>query len=277
MVQTASILDHRLWGVDQALARYSLPIYCAHGKRAPTLVGTGFLLQVDTHTVIVTAAHVIEHEGEGELVIPGAEGFYRLPQMYRSCVKATSAPDFDVAFDVLHPVHAKALRRYAAVPVSWVDSNHIPDRDYVYTLIGFPVSRNKQGIRSNTIRGVVHRFHAQALDAADYEVFGLDQTLYLMLSERSLNIVGPNGRLRTPPSPYGISGCGIWCVGAADSIADGAVALSLVGIATRYIGRSRQFQGTRIALVLEALRDLFPSLSGDIPKSQYVQVDFVLE
>jgi hypothetical protein len=179
MSMTEPLAD--LWSeMDVALARYAVPIYGMRGKRSPILLGTGFLLDVSNKRFLVTAAHLIfANEREHELSVPGVQGFYLLPPMFRSLLKNPSDHDFDIAFDELPPQLVTALGRYPAVPIAWASPNHIPDERYAYTLTGFPTSRNKPGVKGNMVHAIVHRFHARTAEYDDYERRGLNVALHL--------------------------------------------------------------------------------------------------
>jgi len=247
------------------------------GKRAPILLGTGFFLKIAARYFIVTAGHVLTNERECELGVPGTRGLYLLPPMFRSHVGSGSIHDFDFAFDELPPPVSAALsRRYRAVPISWTGSNHVPNEMYIYTMVGFPTSRNKPGIRQNMLHAVAHPFHAGTLVYEEYERRGLDVALHLALGLQPLGIKNVDGSVRTSPNPRGISGCGVWCVGTPDAIAAGQRKVALVGIGVRYDKNSKHVEATRIAVLLEAMRDLYPELSPHIPRSEYVEVDFHL-
>ncbi len=260
--------------LEDTLAEFPVPIYGLKSNRVPVLVGTAFLLRIESVIFIVTAAHVIAEGREAGLWVMGNAGFQQLAmQMYCARPDLQHGIDFDVAFNVLPAaLRDSLLSRYSAVDIAVCEPNHVVNSKTIYCFLGHPSSLNKQKLNTNTLTATILPYRIVTLQWAEFEALGLNLSMHLAMRFDSPNTKHPDGVVRTPPNPKGASGCAVWSLGSLAEIDQGTASPKVVGVGIAHRTHPDRLEATRIAAVLETIRAIQPDLSLHIPKGQFLGV-----
>jgi hypothetical protein len=124
---------------------HSCPIYDISESKGD-LIGSGFLLKLDSQLVLITAAHVLENIRSSDLYLPGHGTIVPLEGQLHTTLRYETGgrPNYglDFAWVVLSPRCAESV---SAQPLTAedLDPNDIPRIQVHYGFAGFPASQNK--------------------------------------------------------------------------------------------------------------------------------------
>lgn len=264
-------LEATIAAMEAALAEIPIPIYGIKPNKVPWLAGSAFILRIADHRFFVTAAHVLNEKGDKGLHVPGPVGLQQLAmQFYRTKIDKVHGFDFDLAFNVVPPHLEKACSRYDPVEIASVDPNHIPSTDTIYSFLGCPSTQNKAKLNTKTLEPTILPYQAVTLPESDYENCGLNTSIHIAVGFDQPNTKYPDGTIRTPPDPKGISGCSVWSLGRLPEIDSGKARAKLVAVGIAHMKHPERLEATRIAMLLECIRQIFPDLAGHIPASKFL-------
>ena len=271
-------LEARIAQLEMSLAKYPVPILGVKANKTPSIVGSGFLLHIAHRTFITTAAHVLNEQGDQGLYVPGPNGLHQLAmKIYRTHMDEAHGIDFDLAFNELPADLPGVLSHYASIDIRQADPNHVPSTDTIYSFIGYPASRNKARLDTRTIQPTILPYRAVTLLPEQYEQCGLSTSVHLAVGFDEPNTKYPNGSVATPPNPKGISGCSVWSLGRLPAIDSNVASPQLVGIGIAHMKHPERLEATRIAVLLEAIRQIFPDTSPHIPQSEFFGTSVTLK
>lgn len=237
--------------------RFVTPLYSAKPGSPPDLGGSGTWLQIGDEKFLVTAAHVIDH---GYTWIPMEIGFKKLvspcymtipPSGDRSSDRCDIGIYHLLAEDIeaKHPFHE-------FIKISDVDVDLLHQAGEQFEFFGYPHRKQKS---DKTTRKLIPIFMSILSDTVGENIFkklGLSVFSHVVIAFRRKTMMA-DGRIITAPLPTGMSGGAVWKKTA------GRDERKLAAIVIEYSDDC--LIGTRIAIVLEFIRALRPSLSMYIP------------
>jgi len=238
--------------------KYVTPLYRMDKDGVPELGASGVWLAVGHRRFLLTAAHAID---DGFRWFPQQQGFRKLPDF----VFLSTAPqgnrnldNIDVAIVPLGAVEIAAMHpKHQFVTLAEVAVNldhHLGDR---YEFTGFPY----RGATVIHWRRLITQRYVSITDRIatlrEYQVRGYSPLAHVLIRYIRRKMLR-DGIQITGPEPHGMSGGGIWKI---DLLTGDR---KLAGIATE--NPSQYLVGTRIALFLEPLRTIDPTISTLIPK-----------
>lgn len=271
------LLERKASALEDGLANFPVPIYGVKANRLPAMVGTGFLLRIRNITFFVTASHVLDEGRESGLWVTDGTRFHQVAmEVYRTRLDAARGLDFDLAFNELPPALHEALSRHTPVDIERCDPNHVPHRQIIYSFIGYPASLNKPKLNTKQLDATMLPYRVVCLKQTLFDQLQLNSSVHLAMEFDPPNTKYPDGSIRTPPTPKGISGCAVWALGSVAEIDRGVALPKVVGVGIAHRRNPERLEATRIAGVLETIRAIRPDLSPYIPSSRFLGVGVTL-
>jgi hypothetical protein len=191
------------------------PIYGIN-KGQGTVLGSAFLLNVGGYTLLITAAHVLYLKHEYVLCLPG-EGVL-VPfdgEAYTTCVyNRNGRPNFrqDIAFVVLKPDSAAAIRGCRVLEPADLDVNHSPLPQTLYSFTGFPETKNRPKLGRRFLpTNVVYT--AVPASSLLYTQLRYNQSSHFAVEFKRSHVFSHRLQVTTGPKPHGMSGGPVWRLG----------------------------------------------------------------
>jgi hypothetical protein len=144
--------------------------------------------------------------------------------------------------------------------------NDTAARGHLYAIIGFPCTRNKTKYSAKLIKRGAFAYAEGPVSTSVYHAMKVQEQGFLLVNFDRNKVVVADGRVETAPDLHGISGGGAWRI---DRLgAEGSEGASLVGICVQQHPEKRALEAVRIGLVLETIRQIYPSETKAIPASK---------
>jgi hypothetical protein len=253
----------------EALGAYAVPIMTLPKKtQSPFLVGTATLFRFDTELFLITAKHVVDNLDDGLIITSGKTGHIKFSaEMAAFEYEKGSGLDHDICVIRLAPEVEQNLHGHFKIADEHQVSTVLPyDKLVLYAFVGYPHSKNKpkpNAVASNIEwkpfyyalreRRIISELHTADKSEEFHVAFcaPFDKMMDVSLSRRI-----------QPPTPYGISGCGVWQLilnrdtGAVDSC-------MLVAVGIEYLRKDDAFVATRIHSPLAAIAQFTRILANE--------------
>jgi hypothetical protein len=244
----------RVWRTHEE----GLPSLCLKAARQPFLIGSGIPLQVGRTAVIATAAHVLARVGGASVLTVGRSRSLLLSGERRGFGhRRGRSVDVDLALLVLNDDERDEMRKHYTFSYS-LDYAPLPAMHDIafYTVIGYLHSRNKLSpplVRSGRVTAnyFITRARLPLSQVKSPDKFA---EFHFALGARPKGAVGTVGEKVSFPSPFGLSGGGVWWLDLRSLSA--APIPRLVGIAIEHHPRAGAFVCTRIENVDTMIHDL---------------------
>lgn len=254
----------------QDFRRAVRPVYAVEDRGPnPRLkhAGTGVLLRIDGHPVLVTAAHVLDPLRQRvELSVGGLPGTHPVP-IEGGIVRMTAPPQgnrfkdhVDSAFWKMPDKAVAALGNVWFVDPFRISHNRAPVERRYYMAMGFAQSRNRKSI-DNTRRGIsnlISRYSGSVIEipalAAELGVSGADH-MFLNFEKRAQ---AEDDATIDAFTPTGLSGGPLLDLG--DFVSEGAYSTdtthsaSLSGILIEYHPKHKAVVAVKIGPIVAAIK-----------------------
>lgn len=258
---------------EQSLLEYLLPIVGTDGNYGQA-IGSGFLLQLSSGTVLITAAHVLSELQNCFLRVPSRSGMVVLegkPHVTREIRDASF--DADVGICLLDI--EKMTDRPSATPltVADLDVDDIPSPQTAYGCWGAPREENRVIGGEFDVRATFYG----GLSASDetYDLVGRQPaTHFVMNCDRRL-MFGESCQPVQAPGFDGISGGPLFRLGTFEEIIRGCARPKLIGMMIEGWDRWSAVVSIRVSVIVTALRQWFPQFASELPLPSYVEVQMV--
>jgi len=228
-------------------------------------IASGVLIQICNEVFFLTAAHVMDRDSEGELLIPGKTVFIPLTGNFSKMHLPSSGLRLDDKFDVaycclesecvseLHP-DCRILQR------DDVSLEGAPPSRRVYTVCGYPWRRTKT--RGRSIDTLLTTLQGYEVGTDVYEKLGLSRQHSIVLwINRKRMMSARLKRTVTPPSPAGMSGGGFYFL-ESDGQRGSMPRFRLAGITTTFHRDKSLLVATRLRVFVDCIFHNRPELAA---------------
>lgn len=265
--------------LESKVQRFALPIYGVRGTVGKP-IGSGFLLGIAGHTLLVTAAHVVDERHVCTLQIPGATRIVPFGGTVYSTGPREKVRDPDYGLDIaLFDLDLSAMLEQPATPVlavSDLDPSDLPARQTAYGFVGFPGSEN-EALPGHRFQIASTYYGGEPANQSKYDILGYDpRTHFIMMFEKQ-RMIDPDGREVEVPEPFGMSGGPVWRLGTFPEIDNATAEPKVIAVTVEWAPKANCLVGVRMSLVLEAMRQLMPALKEHIPEAAHVQAAVKLD
>ena len=243
-----------------------VPIYAPDKKRRPEVVGSGVLLVIGEDVLLLTAAHVIDLNDEGDRATFYVPRGLELDALECPAWKNVLPPGKSREHDVLDigfmAISDEATKLLGHVPLALaaIDSRHRPGGANYYQFCGYPRTMNRPRVPFRSVRPSPLAFTARSVPHRRYEQIGLSPGAQILLGV-DLDRVNDMNRTAGPmPDPHGISGGGVF------RLTQNRAAGSLIGIALELRRDAKVLIGGGIAGWLQVIATACPHLGAEIQR-----------
>ena len=251
------------------------PIFQEDHRHRLELVGSSVLLKAAERAFVITAAHVWDWREKGPLFIGSRNDLIELKGRSKWTQPPNAGKRIDDRIDLAFIEPTEGIVKHlsdcrfltpdeidvddVAIPVLGIGSN--------YLVIGYPETRVDSRPPWTKVIPNPFFYGTFPVNEGEYQQFGIQEYSHVLLEyDRDTNqtIHGT----RTGPDPHGVSGGGLWRF---DSILeDNPASDRLVGIMIEYHEGPRRMIATRIGLVVEAMKSLYPEIALALPTPRRV-------
>lgn len=278
---------------EYAHRRHVVPLYEPGEREEARLAGSGVLIAIpglasaDPTVLIVTAAHVADFSDDSTLFVPGSDGGPVGPRPFvtladvtvgegtRTALPASGTRDPDDPLDIAFAeIDISQLGpSYAPVWAIQAEPDEAADPFSLYVMHGYPRTKNGKYRPGQHIQPVIHAHTAKAAPAERLPD-RFDPAFHIALHyDRKNDYDLSTGGQRVAPDLDKMSGGPIWGIPGDATLLGQESRLSLVGICTEQPRGTEVVMGTRMNVVLEAIKYRHPDLAHGLPRTATTRVN----
>lgn len=244
-------------------------------------LATGFLLRVDRHHFLVTAAHVLDANNECnacDLATYGqdcTEAVVLHGDSFRTSVpqgKTRLDDRLDVGFIRLGDELVAQIGEDRFLPPQMADVESRRRLPAVYGALGYPADYNVEVSPTVDTPVTPHPFlYISTFHPPEaYRRLGVSEGTHLLLQISNKKTRAAGGTKEKVPDLHGMSGGGFWRLTAYGS---NPAAPRLLGVTIEWRqGKHNGLLASRMSLVFEGIRAVYPDLSPSIPRSHLANI-----
>lgn|GEM_PF-5408217 len=230
-------------------------------------VGSSVLLGHNEIFYCVTNAHILDHINFNKIFAMIGNG--------NNCsiggeLRSTAPPDkgdrkddiYDITIVKLDEQTVTTLKSagYVFLHIDDIHSAYQAGPFNKLLFLGYPISKTKFDYPGNKIILSPIKFLGNPI-TKEYRSLPFNLATHIMVKYERKNLMDENSNFITGPVPRGLSGSGIWEIGYSGD----KCIVQLVGILTEYNDNRSILIGTKIGLVIGAIKGLFdPSIPGGL-------------
>lgn len=145
-----AVLERTNECVDAATKRFSgaiRPIYGSNERGRPDHIGSCVLLMLDNAPVLLTAAHVLDHNGQSSLYVGGDDSLVQIEGDFLATTKreeGRAKDHFDFAARKLQKETVCALGNVTYITERDIVSTTADTTGHVYLALGYPNTKNRK-------------------------------------------------------------------------------------------------------------------------------------
>jgi len=224
-------------------------------------IGSGVHLRIAGKSIILTAAHVTDHRHNGSLCIPGAKGLTKFAgKIGFNLMQNGSARNQDrVDLGYLIPSNDDLATEFAPLDLETLDLTNNAQERLFHLIAGFPLSRKWAKFRNGEHTGSRLYFVGISFTDSECAAAGYEPSTNLLVEYHLDKAIYPEGDNANPPSPRGMSGGGVFQIGADLSGRPDSSTARLVGIMHSFNERENIFVATKLNIALRLLADSLPT------------------
>lgn len=236
-----------------------------HGSQKLELIGSGVLLRIVNRTFLLTAAHVMDYQEDGTLLIPGERGFMPvrgyfsptfLPHSGRRNDDQIDAAYYWLDEDCVAELHPSC----AILGRADVSLDGEPARQTDYTFAGYPW--RKGNVTVGRVATSFYTCTGYESKKSEYEKYGLKKSLHIAVRfRRRKTFHQGTRRVGTAPLLHGMSGGGVYAW-TQEALKMSPVRLPLIGIANTYIPGRSLLVATRLHVYVGCIFHNQPDLAA---------------
>jgi hypothetical protein len=257
---------------EREVQRFLCPIYGVNGAIGKS-IGSGFLLQLSSATLLVTAAHVLHEMHSCVLHTIGATRVVPIEGKPYSTGPPLpkQRPDFgpDIGFVVLNESAMQERPSVARLCPHDLDPNDVPSEGTAYGFVGIPGSENKA---SNQVFDGTSYFYG-GLPAPDeiYRLLGYERTTHFAMRFERDALIDESSQVVQVPDPHGMSGGPVFRLGRFDEIASGEARPKVIGVMIEWWESREVLVAIRASAVVDCIRQLLPQFASELPAPRYIE------
>jgi hypothetical protein len=258
--------------IHRTLQRLVCPILRADERGRAEFAGSAVLFKVDSMHFLFTAAHVLDDPDHAPYVygrtLEGRTQFVDLEGERIDTVPPPKGREHD---------HVDAaVFRLSGDAADGIGCNHPflgpEDLDIAgfsssedhFAFIGYPQRRFRRRPENKTkFAGAM--FRLSGAPENKYQELELDSSTHIIANYDPTNLVDSDGKQMTPPTPFGISGGGIWTLKTKQSESVGFHDPKLAGIAIEWRRQHKVMVGVRVNVLVALMAVAFPSTREFFP------------
>lgn len=241
------------------------PIFIKYNlKGSLKQIGTGVLVDISGRVFLLTAAHVINQNKFGDILIPTNEGLKQLPGEFSFLDLYENKKGSEIIYDV---GYFKLDVNFSEKYLSTASKIRIEDLAFIkdstqaafYTIAGYPSSKSK--VKSRLTTSEAYFYGGCSVSKEVYSEHGFDPHLHIIVKFRRELSVTTEGVKTFPPFFRGLSGGGIFIW---PNDFQGQLfppIRRLVGIFHRYYKNDKLLIGTNIQILIKCIAKNNPDLN----------------
>lgn len=243
------------------------PVFCvAHESDRMEQVGSGVLLRISDEVFLLTAAHVADERGSGNLFLPGRGEIVPVSGHFAHILVPKGGKRADDKIDVAYFRLSEDLRTNLDPSLRVLIRDDVLLHDQLfegdcYTFAGYPGTKSR--LRHDGIATEPFTYTGGAASEGDYERLGYSPTEHIVMrfSRKGAFTLLQQGK-QTAPHPRGMSGGGVfaWPKDLCKRVK--VPSLKLVGIAHTYHERHHCMVATRLNAYLACIFANNPALQA---------------
>jgi hypothetical protein len=252
--------------------QFTCPLYDVGDRQKARLCGSANLIRIDGQSFLVTAAHVTDHNESSTVYFWGEDNLEALEGMsIRTAIPEEDErrdDKIDIAFMEVNP--SRFHNAFSFLPASEISPN-IDALSGLFVATGYPYTKNKPHHVLNKATRNAFSFTSAAVDDKKYNELGIDPVSHIAISFDKKRVKDKESKVGKSPNLHGISGGSIWRLDY--SVRNNEFSTSLAGIVTEEDEEEKAIFGTRISLVIEAIRNEKRGFSEDIESPKDVDIN----
>jgi len=259
---------------EERVQRAICPIYGVDRKDKAQLVGTSLLFSIRGKSLLVTAAHVLDANGESTLYIGGPTELVPLTgTAYKTTPPAGGRPKdlLDLGLMDISEASPEQWSRYRFLTPDDLDVNDMPAEHTLYGFVGFPETKNRPSLKKLKLSSMICVLVPTPQEK--YIQLGLNLFAHIVGQFDPKKQLNSDGRTITSPDPHGMSGGGVWRMGTPEELANGTNVERLIGVGIEYRKAARILLGVRASVLVEMIANAFPELAPALPKPTHIRIN----
>lgn len=240
----------------------------ADGK-TPQSDSTGVLVQIGSSHFLFTVAHSISgyvKDGMPIFAFGGMSGSRVVPLANSQALNFGSGGQLDAAVLRLAPgAVAELSKTMTFLRLGQMEVDHSLSMDHCYLVTGFPGSEFEPDLATGEIQMDVLRYVTSPYVGETKGLNDFNPSVTYAFDYNQPGAISPDGTPQYMPSPYGMSGGGIWSLGHRNSYSKFKPdAIRLVAIEFGYYGKLGPIMGTKLGVLLSLIYRTYPELRSAI-------------
>jgi hypothetical protein len=253
--------------IHRHLQRRVCPILRADERGRPELAGSSVPFQVERMRFLFTAAHVLDDPDRAPYVFGRRtpDGRIQIVELTHERIDTVPPPGgrdddhVDAAILLLSDDAANAVAcNHPFLGPQHLDVAGCSSAEDHYAFIGYPQSRFERRPENRLkLAGAMYRLTGATEDK--YSQLELDSSIQIIANYDPQPFIDRDGKRKTPPEPYGISGGGIWTLQTKQSESVGFHDPRLAGVAIEWKTQDKAVVGVRANVLVGLMARAFPN------------------
>lgn len=236
-------------------------------------IGSGFLLQLSTATLLITAAHVLDEMHRCTLHTIGKARIIPIEGTpYSTGPRSLEPrPDFglDIGFVVLDEAAMQEPPACAKVEPKDLDLADLPAHSTAYGVVGMPEAENHA--EGYVFDGKSYYYGGLPAPEGTYHWLGYNPATHFVMKFERGAMIDETSHLVEVPKPSGMSGGPAFRLGTFQELATRTARPQVIGVTTEWWESRDVLVAVRIALVVDSIRQLLPQYAQELPAPVHVQ------
>lgn len=255
-------------------------IYSLDGSGNPQLTGTAILLNINNYYFLISAAHVLSDNGQN-LFFPYNKDLHGIGGINHSTsltfLSSRDEDKIDISiFELDSNIRDKFLSEYKFFQLNDIELNHINKSNRVYFGMGFPGDITTVNTLTKKISENKYIFWSLEAEDEKYSFVDCKKHSHILVKFMNNKYYYENTD-KIAPSPFGMSGGGLWYMKNIINPDIMNIDFKLVGIQIEYHKWADVVVAIKFHLVTEALRILYKELNDYLPKCTIADVSINIE
>jgi hypothetical protein len=220
-------------------------------------LGCGVLVYLQGEYFLITAAHLLNTENWGTLVMPGSQSttINLQSELCSSYLESKDGHQIDFSILRFYPKMHKYLIIYTPITEDEVMMNHQVIERYNYLVSGYPIRKIKR--KGKTFEIQHFSFLTRALHRKKFARYGLDEKLHCLVAyHKWFHNYGTNFTFQAV-NPQGISGSGLFFIPSFNQQQIDALQISLVAVMIENHVEHGFLAAIKIDSIMEVIRHQF--------------------